>query len=195
MALGLIRMEPFPRLETERLVLREIVEDDAAPLLRVFGDEEHMKWFGSDPITSLEGARSLITAFAGWRALPSPGVRWGLETKDRSVLVGTCGLFAWNRSWKKCTLGYELAPEAAGRGLMREALECVISWGFEHMALNRIEALVHLKNTPSLALLDRLGFVHEGCLREVGFWAGHHHDLQQYSLLASDRRGASSIEA
>ncbi len=73
---------------------------------------------------------------------------------------------------------------------MREALERAISWGFEHMELNRIEALVHEKNSGSLSLLQKLGFVFEGRLREVGYWGGQHHDLQQYSLLASEwRRG------
>ena len=183
-------MTDFPTLETSRLVLREIVGGDAEALLRVFGDEEHMKWFGSDPLKDLEGAKALIAAFSGWRSLPSPGTRWGLELREGGVLVGTCGLFAWNRAWKKCTLGYELAPEATGKGLMREALERAISWGFKHMELNRIEALVHEKNSGSLSLLHKLGFVFEGRLREVGYWGGQHHDLQQYSLLASEwRRG------
>lgn len=187
-------MDPFPQLETDRLLLREIVETDAEVLLRIFGDAEHMKWFGSDPISSLDAAKALITAFAGWRALPSPGVRWGLARKERNTLVGTCGLFAWNRAWRKCTLGYELAPEATGQGLMREALGAVIAWGMGEMQLNRIEALVHEKNSPSLALLDGLGFEFEGRLREVGYWGGRHHDLLQYSLLASDwsRKTASA---
>lgn len=179
-------MADFPTLETSRLVLREIVEGDAEALFRIFGDEEHMKWFGSDPLKDLAGAKALIAAFSGWRSLPSPGTRWGIELIEGGVLVGTCGLFAWNRAWKKCTLGYELAPEATGNGLMREALECAISWGFEHMELNRIEALVHERNSGSLSLLQKLGFVFEGRLREVGFWGGQHHDLQQHSLLASE---------
>ena len=182
-------MSAFPRLETDRMLLREIVDEDAEALLRVFGDAEHMKWFGSEPLTSIDGAKALITAFSAWRTLPSPGVRWGLERKGQRGLVGTCGLFAWNRAWRKCTIGYELAPEATGQGLMREALRTVIPWGFESMALNRIEALVHEENTPSLRLLEGIGFVHEGRLREVGYWAGRHHDLQQYALLASDWKG------
>lgn len=181
-------MTDFPTLETSRLILREIVEADAEALLRVFGNEEHMKWYGSDPLKDVDEAKALIAAFSGWRSLPSPGARWGIELKEGGGLVGTCGLFAWNRAWKKCTLGYELAPEATGKGLMREALERAISWGFEHMQLNRIEALVHEQNAASLAVLERFGFMCEGRLREVGFWAGRHHDLLQFSLLASDWR-------
>jgi ribosomal-protein-alanine N-acetyltransferase len=188
-------MTDFPALETSRLRLREIVDADAGVLLRVFGDEEHMKWFGSDPIKDLDGAKALIAAFSGWRSLPSPGTRWGIELKESGLLIGTCGLFAWNRAWKKCTLGYELAPEATGKGLMREALERAISWGFDSMGLNRIEALVHEQNAASLTLLRRLGFVFEGRLREVGYWAGQHHDLQQHSLLASEWKRTLKGEA
>ena len=60
------------------------------------------------------------------------------------------------------------------------------------MDLNRVEAQVHPDNRASLALLKKLGFVEEGRLREVGYWAGVHHDLLQYSLL---RREWSSEHA
>ena len=179
-------MPDFPNLHTSRLNLREIIEADANDLLRIHGDANHMAWFGTDPIADLDASKKVISTFASWRQLANPGTRWGLELKERPGLIGSCGLFAWNRGWKKCTLGYELAPEATGKGLMREALFEVLEWGFEHMELNRVEAQVHESNRPSIRLLECCGFAHEGRLREVAFWANRHHDLQQYSLLASD---------
>jgi hypothetical protein len=83
--------------------------------------------------------------------------------------VGSCGLFAWNREWAKCSTGYELARTARGQGLMREALRAAFDWGFAQMGLHRIEAQIHPDNAPSLALAEGLGFVREGRLREVGF--------------------------
>lgn len=53
-------------------MLREIVESDADNILRVYGDAEHMKRFGSDPIRDLDGAAKLIAAFASWRKEPVP---------------------------------------------------------------------------------------------------------------------------
>ena len=179
-------MADFPRLETPRLILREIVESDAAALLAIHGDTEHMKWFGSDPLTNLPEAQRLIEVFASWRQLPNPGTRWGLELRAQPGLIGSCGLFAWNRGWKKCVLGYEIAPMQAGKGLMQEALQSVIAWGFEHLQLNRIEAQVHGENAASLALLAKLGFVIEGRLRQVAFWSQAHHDLLQLALLKAE---------
>lgn len=181
---------PFPQLQTPRLLLREIVDADAPALLRIHGDGAHMRWFGADPISTLEQAQQLVALFASWRRQPNPGTRWGLALREApGQLVGSCGLFAWNRAWRKCSSGYEIAPELQGRGLMREALTAVYDWGFAEMGLNRIEAQVHEGNAASIALLESLGFQREGCLREVAYWGGAHHDLLQYGLLASDWHG------
>lgn len=178
----------FPVLETERLLLREIVNEDAPALFEVHGDPESMKWFGVDPLPDEAAARNLVERFAGWRTLPNPGTRWGLQLKGESALIGTCGLFAWNRDWRKCALGYELHPRARGKGYMNEALRAVVEWGFAAMALNRIEAMVHPSNAASLRSLERLGFQREGLLRQVGFWSGQYHDMVQYSLLRQEWR-------
>jgi [ribosomal protein S5]-alanine N-acetyltransferase len=177
---------PFPLLQTPRLVLREIVAADAGVLLSIHGDPELMRWFGNDPLPDVAAAEALIHTFNGWRQFPNPGIRWGLERKQTPGLIGTCGLFAWNRQWRKCVVGYELATAAQGQGYMREALTEALSWGFGAMDLNRIEAQVHPDNLKSLRSLQQLHFVQEGRLREGGFWGGQHHDLLQFSLLKSD---------
>jgi [ribosomal protein S5]-alanine N-acetyltransferase len=176
-------MPPFPTLETPRLILREIVEADAEALLAIHGDAEHMQWFGTEPLVDLEAAKKVVQVFAGWREQANPGTRWGIELKGQPGLIGTCGLFRWDLAWKRCVTGYELSRYQEGKGLMRETLTEVIAWGWEHMQLNRIEAQVHPRNAASLALVERLGFVEEGLLREVGFWRGQHHDLIQFALL------------
>lgn len=179
---------PFPHLSTNRLTLREIVASDASALLAIHGDREAMRFFGSDPISSLEQAEELVGAFAGWRQAPVSGFRWGIERNCDGRFVGTCGLFRWNKRWKSCTVGYELAQEAWGGGLMTEALTAALDWGFDGMELNRIEAQVHPQNVSSLKLLVRLGFVEEGLLRQAGFWGGEHRDLFQLALLRADHR-------
>jgi len=177
---------PFPVIETERLLLREIVADDAPMLFAIHGDAELMQWFGNDPLPDLAAAQRLVALFASWRVAANPGVRWGLQLKGSTGLVGTCGLFAWNRNWRKCTLGYELAREAQGQGLMQEALLAALAWGFEHMALNRVEAQVHPDNKASLRSVQRLSFREEGRLRQLGYWRDQFHDLLQYALLREE---------
>lgn len=163
-------MVDVPVLETSRLTLRAVVQSDAENLLRIHGDAEHMRWFGSDPIRDLEGAAQLIATFASRRNHPVSGARWAMELKDQPGLTGTCGLFRWSRSWRSCTVGYEIAAARQGRGYVKEALTAIIAWGFHEMQLNRIEAQVHPDNQASLAVLEALGFLKEGRQREAGYW-------------------------
>lgn len=182
---------PFPCLATSRLKLREIAPTDAPSLLAIHGDREAMRWFGTDSITSLAQAEEMVKTFASWRNPPATGIRWAIERNLDGRFVGTCGLFRWNRRWRSCTVGYELAQEAWGKGLMTEALGAALAWGFEGMELNRVEAQVHPHNGSSLKLLARLGFVEEGILRQAGFWDGEHRDLVQLSLLREDHQGST----
>ena len=176
----------FPTLQTARLRLRETVPGDAAALFAIHGDAQAMRWFGSDPLPDLAAAEHLVTVFAGWRTLPNPGVRWAIERLDQPGLIGTCGLFGWHRPWRRCTIGYELLPAEQGRGLMREALGAAIGWGLQAMDLHRIEAQVHPDNAASWRLLEALGFVREGVMRQQGLWGGQAHDMAAYGLLASE---------
>ncbi|HSI52189.1 MAG TPA: GNAT family protein [Ideonella sp.] len=183
----------FPTLQTPRLRLRELLPADAPAFFDIHRDADAMRWFGTDPLTELAEAEQVIEGFRTSREARQPGIRWGLQQLSDDQLLGSCGLFRWNRGWRSCGLGYELAPAAQGQGLMREALQAVLGWGFEHWALNRVEAQVHPANQASLGLLQRLGFQREGRMRQAGFWQGAHRDLLLFSLLREDwdaKRGA-----
>ena len=175
-------MKAFPILSTARLQLREIVPLDAAALYAIHSDAEHMRWFGVDPLTEEDEGLRLAEQFANWFSAGT-GFRWGLERKEDGRLIGTCGLFRWNRSWRNCVTGYELAKDCAGQGYMREALAAVLQYGFEEMHLHRIQAEAHGSNHASIGLASRMGFMLEGVHREQGYWGGQFHDLHCYSLL------------
>lgn len=109
-------MNTFPTLATPRLHLRELQVTDAPVLFAIHADAESMRWYGVDPMTDLAQAHAqahaLIDTFAQWRTHPNPGTRWGLEHQGK--LIGSCGLFKWNRAWNSCALFCELAPAARG---------------------------------------------------------------------------------
>jgi ribosomal-protein-alanine N-acetyltransferase len=152
--------------------------------MALYSDREYMRWYGIDPITDLSEAENRIRKLADMRRAPNPATPWAIEFAGK--FIGTCGLFAWNRGWRKCSIGYELAKNAQGNGYMQEALSAIISWGFREMAINRIEAQVHPSNRRSIAVLTRLGFAEEGRLRQAAYWAAQYHDMLQFSLLCAE---------
>jgi ribosomal-protein-alanine N-acetyltransferase len=179
-------MDDFPILATRRLVLREITPVDASVLLAIHSDRDAMRWYGADPLNSIGEAEQLIALFAEWRKHPNPGTRWGIELGKSGTLIGTCGFYKWNRQWSTCHLSFELARDTWGQGYMLEALRTALEWGFQHMKLRRVEALVHPENRPSIKLLSELHFVQEGRLRSAGFWRQRPHDLFTFGLLREE---------
>ncbi len=173
----------FPVLHTPRLVLRELVAGDAPALFAIHADAAAMRWFGADPPASVMQVEQLIAAFAAARLQATPATRWGVVRRSDGALLGSCGLFRWNRSWQSAGLGYELARSAQGQGLMSEAVKAVLQHGRLSLQLERVDATVHPDNAPSIALLERLGFVREGLLRQAGRWGGARHDLLVFGLL------------
>lgn len=176
----------FPELRTERLILREILPSDADAVFRIFGNPDVMRLSGSDPLPDINAASALIEYFASGRMLSSPDIRSGIQLKDYSELIGTCGLFAWNVGWRKCSVGYELDLAWQRKGLMSEALCVMLGWGFSEMSLHRVEAQAHPDNFRSIKILESLGFMREGTLRQAAHWGDEVHDMSQFGLIAHE---------
>jgi ribosomal-protein-alanine N-acetyltransferase len=86
-------------------------------------------------------------------------------------------------------LGYELHPDHWRKGLMTEALQAVLEFGFHGGAtpvVHRMEALVDSRNTASIRLLEKLGFQMEGVRRHFGFWKGFYVDVLLFAMLNTD---------
>ena len=176
----------FPTLETERLTLRESRPSDVAAIFAVLSQEEVTRYYNISPLTSVEQAEALVQRRAEAFARQER-IRWAIASREDDSVIGSCGYVHWDQGDARAEIGYELAPEWQGKGLMREALSTMLTFGFGPMQLNRVEALVVPENAPSQRLLERLGFQPEGLLREHGFWKGRFHDLHLFSLLKRER--------
>ena len=80
-------------------------------------------------------------------------------------------------------MGYALHPDFHGAGVMSEAMDVVLDYGFNKMKLHSIEAHVHPDNLASINLLQKKGFVKEGHFRENVFFNGKFLDTVVYALL------------
>lgn len=107
-----------------------------------------------------------------------------LEDKASGKIIGRCGLHNWNTDHWRAEIGYHMIDESfKQQGLMSEAVEAIIHYGFKGMNLNRIEALVASYNTASLRLLEKNGFIREGVLRNHYYVNGVFEDSILFSKL------------
>jgi ribosomal-protein-serine acetyltransferase len=98
-----------------------------------------------------------------------------------------------DRENRTTTIGYWLAEDQQGRGLMTAAVKRLLEHAFDELRLNRVGIEVAPNNPRSRALAERLGFREEGVLREAERFADDdYRDLVLYSMLASEwSRGAN----
>lgn len=175
----------FPNMETCRLNLKELKEEDDRDLLDFFSDSKVMEYYGMKPLETIDDTRRLINKFID-KYKNHLSIRWGISNKEEDKLIGTCGYHNWVKGYFKAELGYELSSAYWRKGIMAEALQKVINFGFQEMNLNRIEALVYPDNLASLNMLKKIGFKQEGLLKEYALFNGEFTDLVMLSLLKND---------
>ena len=110
---------------------------------------------------------------------------------EKKRLIGVIGYHPIDWRNRKTALGYWLAPEAMGRGLMTSACRTMIGHGFRELGLVRMEIRCATQNRLSRAIPERLGFKEEGIARRAEWLYDHFVDLVIYAMLASDWPEAS----
>lgn len=143
------RFTTFPTLADERVVLRRITSADAAGLQAI------CVYDGVAATSERDALSMLIRIELDYQ--DGDTVHWGICLPGTTEVVGTCGFY---RGYPDNTgeIGYVLKEAYRGQGIMTAALRLVITFGFDHLKLNRIVAYTNPTNAPSIAVLTRLGF-------------------------------------
>lgn len=171
----------LPLLETERLLLRPVTLNDVSDLFSYASDPELTLYLPWPAHKSKEDSRQIIEEWllAYQTNQPAP---WGIIDRSTKKLIGTIGFVAYKPDDYRAELGYALSRIYWGQGFMLEAARTVIEYGFEH-GLNRIYAFADPNNKRSQRVLEKVGMVCEGTLRECVFQKGQFCDQKLYSIL------------
>ena len=176
----------LPTLETERLLLRQIVESDAEGLHAAYGDAEAMRFWDFPPTRAVAETAALIKG-ARSGGLVRHGV-WAI-LKRTGPFVGMINYHHREARHRRLELGWIAVPAFWRQGLMTEAARAVLSHCFGALNTHRVEALIEPENVSSRALAARLGFVDEGLLRDRLCVGGGFRDVHMHALLKPDWLG------
>jgi RimJ/RimL family protein N-acetyltransferase len=89
---------------------------------------------------------------------------------------------------RSAEVSYWFAPEHHGQGYGTDAVGRLVRYAFEDRNLRRVAARVGEFNDASVGLLESLGFVHEGTLREAAWYRGEYYDMLWFGLLREEWR-------
>lgn len=175
----------FPSLMTERLILRQITSEDTDNVYRLLSNPKVIEYDTFELFTEKKQAEDLIRHFNN-EFVKKRAIFWGISLKHTNELIGFCKCEV-EVPMVRADIGYDLNFEYWNKGIMTEALSKVIDFTFSNLNINRIEASVTTRNHASCKVLEKLGFIKEGVMRERSFWKGKFHDMIMYSLLKEDK--------
>jgi [ribosomal protein S5]-alanine N-acetyltransferase len=174
---------PFPILKTERLLLRQVNANDVETILALRSNDEVMKYIPRPYLKTKEDALELIAMFDD-KIENGIGINWGITFLDNpEKILGIIGHYRLKPEHYRAEVGYMIFPEYNGKGIVSEALQKVIEYGFNAMKLHSIEAILDPENTGSEKVLLKNGFVKEAHLIENEFYEGRFLDTLIYSRL------------
>lgn len=183
-----------PTLRTARLRLRPFISTDADALFALHSNAHVLRYWDSPPWRERARAEQFL-ATCDRMANEGSGARVAIDRVPGEHFVGWCGLSRWNPEYRSASLGYCLDEAAWGHGYATESARALLEWAFDTLDLNRVQAEADTRNVASARVLEKLGFVREGTLREDCVVEGDVSDSWVYGLLRREWTSEPGITA
>ncbi|KGX91378.1 GCN5 family N-acetyltransferase [Pontibacillus halophilus JSM 076056 = DSM 19796] len=179
-------MYPYlPTLETERLRLRKLTLEDVEDIYEYGSNDEVTRYVTWDTHQSLSDSLQFVE-FVLQRYEEKEVAPWGIQLKETGKIIGTIDFVSRSPHHRKAEIGYVLSQEHWGKGIVPEAVNELLTFGFTKLDLVRIEARCFIENAKSERVMEKSGMTFEGILRKVMFVKGEHRDLKVYSILKEE---------
>jgi len=150
-----------PILTTARLRLRGYSRDDFASIAALWAEPDVVRHISGKPSTPAESWMRLLTSAGHW-ALQGFGY-WAVEERESSHFVGQVGLADFKRGLgprfdSAPEAGWVLMPGCHGKGYATEAVEAVLAWGEQNIAMTRCVCMIAPDHAASLRVAEKCGF-------------------------------------
>lgn len=174
-----------PTLHTARLRLRPFNDSDADALFALHSNAYVLRFWDAPPWGERSRADQFVTTCREI-AEAGTGTRLAVDRVSDGAFIGWCSLTRWNSIYASASMGYCFDDAAWGRGYATEAARALLQWAFDTLQINRVQAEADTRNAASARVLEKLGFVREGTLREHCVVNGEVSDSWVYGLLRRD---------
>lgn len=177
--------EKLPTIESERLLLRKLEMTDADDMFEYASETAVSRFMPWQAHQTTDDTREFIS-FIRQGYEDNKKLTWAIELKSENKMIGTIDFVSWLQKRQRAEVGYTLSHHYWGQGLMLEAAETLIDFGFKEMDLIKVEAPIMLDNTQSQRVAEKLGMIREGVLRKHMIIKGEFVDLAMYAVLKDE---------
>ncbi|NHM06988.1 GNAT family N-acetyltransferase [Flavobacterium sp. CYK-4] len=173
---------PFPVIETPRLMLRRVAVEDAEQIFALRSHPETMRYIPRPLVKSTEEALEHFRMIDA-KIENNEGINWAITLKNDPMLIGIIGHYRIQNENQRSEIGYMLLPEFHRQGITNEAIQAILVYGFETMHLHSVEAIIDPRNIASEKVLLKNNFTKEAHILENEYFDGKFWDTVIYSLL------------
>ena len=145
-------------IETERLLLREFILDDAEKFYQLNLNPNVIRYTGNTAFKSIEEAKSFLENYNDYKA--NGYGRWAVINKNSSEFIGWCGL-KYGELENETDIGFRFFEEEWNKGYATESATACLKYGFDVLKLNTIIGRAMKENTASIKVLEKIGLVYE----------------------------------
>jgi ribosomal-protein-alanine N-acetyltransferase len=171
-------------IETNRILLRPIVESDISNVFKGLSHPDIIKHYGVSYQT-LEDTKEQMKFFYNLEK-EGTGIWWAICSLDNNIFYGAGGLNSLSKEHKKAEIGFWLLKEYWGQGIMTEIMPLICKYGFDNLGLHRIEGFVEADNLNCKNGMKKLDFHHEGTMKDCEIKNGKFISLDIYAKIRDE---------
>jgi RimJ/RimL family protein N-acetyltransferase len=176
---------PTPTLHTSRLILRPFNDSDVDDLFALQSNAYVLRYWNTPPWTERARAEKFIST-CQQMAEEGTGIRLAVDRESDGNFIGWCTFNRWNPTYRSASIGFCFNEWVWGQGYATESARALVEWAFNTLDLNRIHSETDTRNIASARVLEKLGFVREGTMREDCIVDGVTSDSWVFGLLRRD---------
>jgi len=172
---------PFPIIDIDnKLQLREQSLNDTQPFFEYYSNSNVSQYILAGVPENLTDAMNEIY-YCRNLYYQKNGIYWSLTRKSDDQMIGALGLYI-NNHHNRAEICYDLSQEYWRQGIMNRTIRKVMTFAFNEIGLSRIEAVTLKENIPSISILTKLGYVHEGTLNNYRQFNGTAHNVELFAI-------------
>ncbi|MCA1060193.1 GNAT family N-acetyltransferase [Rossellomorea aquimaris] len=183
-----------PTLETDRLILRRMRQDDTQIVFDRWLSDERISDHRISPAHKnvLETKIRVEKIVSGYDS--KKFCYWGIELKDSHDLIGEIDLYDFDHATGNCEVSYSIGYDWWNKGYGTETLKAVVEFAFIHMNLHKLSASHNTDNPASGRIMEKVGMKQEGIIRHMIRNAkGQYKDCAVYGMLREEYVGRKGV--
>jgi len=169
------------------IILRQVdVNNDLSAFINIYSDSDAFKFYqGYRSKPSAQQVPIILNnGIKGFQKANSYG--WTITKADENIAIGSIHLNSFENNNTCANIGYFLAREYWGEGIISACISPVVEFGFNNLKLERIYSTIETSNIASWRALEKNGFKREGLMRHCFVLMDGLHDCFMYSRLFTD---------